>query len=266
MRDSQLKVLGLNHSATEADIKKAYRRLSKKYHPDLSKDPNATEKFIAIDKAYDYLTNPENEQKTVYTSTPQYHYQETDYQKWRREARERQKKAAHKRLLQQIQLIKRINRFSRSFIIPLFAINLILTIDWILPKHKEEQAILETTQVFERSKRARYYSYDKISFEKVNILVEKGSWSDLKNIEEGIVVTTMILGLPRRCFFHINDETVYYKNILGVYDTFGFIIPIVLILALFFFLRKDSHNQKLSASCILFFIFFFQLFLYISTG
>jgi len=52
-------VLGVNKDATPEEIKKAYRALAKKYHPDVSTDPNATEKFAEIQVAYDCLSDPE---------------------------------------------------------------------------------------------------------------------------------------------------------------------------------------------------------------
>ena len=41
-------VLGVSRDASQEEIKKAYRTLAKKYHPDVSTDPNATEKFAEI--------------------------------------------------------------------------------------------------------------------------------------------------------------------------------------------------------------------------
>lgn len=53
-------VLGVSRDASKDEIKKAYRRMAKKYHPDLHPDdPNATEKMNEINEAYDMLTNPE---------------------------------------------------------------------------------------------------------------------------------------------------------------------------------------------------------------
>ncbi|KAM6546838.1 hypothetical protein CsatB_027574 [Cannabis sativa] len=50
-------VLGLDLSATSSDIKKAYRLLARKYHPDVSKDSQASELFKNIRCAYEVLSN-----------------------------------------------------------------------------------------------------------------------------------------------------------------------------------------------------------------
>ncbi len=52
-------VLGVSKNATPEEIKKAYRALAKKYHPDVSTEKNATEKFAEIQTAYDCLSDPE---------------------------------------------------------------------------------------------------------------------------------------------------------------------------------------------------------------
>lgn len=48
-------VLGVSKSASSDEIKKAYRKLSKKYHPDINKAPDATEKFKEVTEAYETL-------------------------------------------------------------------------------------------------------------------------------------------------------------------------------------------------------------------
>ena len=52
-------VLGVDKNASEADIKSAFRRLAKKYHPDVSKEENAAEKFKEAQEAYAILSDPE---------------------------------------------------------------------------------------------------------------------------------------------------------------------------------------------------------------
>ena len=51
-------VLGVEASAGDAEIKTAYRRLARKYHPDVSKEAGAEEKFKAVNEAYEALRDP----------------------------------------------------------------------------------------------------------------------------------------------------------------------------------------------------------------
>ncbi len=55
-------VLGVPRDADEKAIKKAYKRLAMKYHPDRNKDPDAEEKFKEIAKAYAVLSDPQKRQ------------------------------------------------------------------------------------------------------------------------------------------------------------------------------------------------------------
>lgn len=54
--------LGIGHDADEYDIKLAYRKMAKKYHPDLNQDEDTTVKFQEINSAYEFL-NEENIQR-----------------------------------------------------------------------------------------------------------------------------------------------------------------------------------------------------------
>lgn len=53
------KILGVSRTATPEEIKKAYRTLARKYHPDVSKEANAEEKFKEVGEAYEVLRDKE---------------------------------------------------------------------------------------------------------------------------------------------------------------------------------------------------------------
>lgn len=52
-------VLGVDKSASKEDIKKAYRKLARQYHPDVNKDSGAEDKFKEAKEAYETLSNPQ---------------------------------------------------------------------------------------------------------------------------------------------------------------------------------------------------------------
>uniref|UniRef100_A0A8D0HHU0 DnaJ homolog subfamily C member 16 n=1 Tax=Sphenodon punctatus TaxID=8508 RepID=A0A8D0HHU0_SPHPU len=52
-------ILGVSRTASQADIKKAYKKLAREWHPDKNKDSGAEDRFIQISKAYEILSNEE---------------------------------------------------------------------------------------------------------------------------------------------------------------------------------------------------------------
>ena len=59
MAKSLYETLGVSETATQAEIKKAYRKLARKYHPDICKKPECEEKFKEINAAYEVLSDEE---------------------------------------------------------------------------------------------------------------------------------------------------------------------------------------------------------------
>ncbi len=63
MAKSLYETLEVNENASADEIKKAYRKLARKYHPDVNKEKDAEEKFKEINAAYEVLSDPEKKQQ-----------------------------------------------------------------------------------------------------------------------------------------------------------------------------------------------------------
>ena len=59
MSEDYYETLGVQKDASQEDIKRAYRALARKYHPDVSDEQNAEEKFKDVNAAYEVLSDPE---------------------------------------------------------------------------------------------------------------------------------------------------------------------------------------------------------------
>lgn len=65
------KVMGLERNASAEDIKRTYRKLARKYHPDVSKEPNAEHHFKEVGEAYEVLKDPQKRAQYDAYSTAQ---------------------------------------------------------------------------------------------------------------------------------------------------------------------------------------------------
>ncbi len=99
--DKYYRILGVQKGASLAQIKQAYRKKAKEYHPDVSKDSKAREKFILVNEAWEFLQNEKtgkhyNAKKEAYTSASQDPYYRNKRNNWQ----ENQQKEAQRRARQ----------------------------------------------------------------------------------------------------------------------------------------------------------------------
>lgn len=127
-------VLGISQLANKGEVKDAYRKLVKKYHPDLNPSSDAAEKIRAINEAYEVLSefhsrkyyngslSEEPSQKTQ--------HKETEEEKYRREYL---RKRAHNERIRMERLIKvksKFYRVERIFCMVFFVLGIIYTVDY----------------------------------------------------------------------------------------------------------------------------------------
>lgn len=138
------KILGLTPSASKEDIRKKYRQLVMKYHPDRNPSPQAEKIFIELTEAYDFLThkNPP-EKKIAITKTP-----EEEYRERVKVARERYNAQILKEKLENEAYFKELTGGIKWKSIRLSAalgilVSLFLLLDLILPHHLEEDSVTQ---------------------------------------------------------------------------------------------------------------------------
>jgi curved DNA-binding protein CbpA len=96
MLEEYFKILGLPRKAKPEEIKKAYRFLAKKYHPDVSKEPDATKKFLEITEAYEILSN-QKVLETLRIISENEEERKRNYEYYKKVAKEKARQAAEMR-------------------------------------------------------------------------------------------------------------------------------------------------------------------------
>ena len=76
MAKDYYKTLGVDKNASDEEIKRAFRKLAKQYHPDINKEEGAQEKFKEIGEAYSVLSDPNKRKQyeKFLKENPQYAY------------------------------------------------------------------------------------------------------------------------------------------------------------------------------------------------
>jgi curved DNA-binding protein CbpA len=96
MRKDYYSILELPANSSEAEILRAYRRLAKKYHPDVNKSPDAQNNFIEITEAYEYLISNIKNRNLREWKDKEYRYNE-NLEKFREEIRKKAQQQARMR-------------------------------------------------------------------------------------------------------------------------------------------------------------------------
>ena len=87
------KILNLTENASLKEVKKRYKQLAKKYHPDVNKEKNAHSKFLKIKEAYEKIVDPEKSETTIKRRPKP----KSKYDKYREEAHKAYKKRQKKK-------------------------------------------------------------------------------------------------------------------------------------------------------------------------
>lgn len=263
MRERYLMILGLDSDASEQDIKAAYRKLSKIYHPDVNHSIDAKEKFIEIKYAYEYLIQGEfdvsfqNEYSSAYDEAP------SDLEIRRAEDRARARKRDQEKWNLQQELIKKSVRFITPVVTIILCFNALLTLDFFLPYYSVSQQIVGVRPVFERSGKngPLQHCYDGVHLTDYVMRFDKYEMLKLDHYEKAIVYATPILRKPMKLKITVDGLDEIHQQIYNVYYVFGYMIPaLIIVCVLFFILKKMPQRFNMAVVAVVFFIFQMVLF------
>ncbi|MFY0651511.1 MAG: DnaJ domain-containing protein [Cyclobacteriaceae bacterium] len=262
MSNTYLETLGLRPGATKSQIKSAYRKLSKRYHPDVNKSPEAHEQFIAINEAYRFLTEvgPTPHQETV---SYDYNPYQREYEDRRRRARAYAQRQAHEAQRRQEASIKYALGIFNSMAYAILAFNLMLCVDYLMPASINEMSVTEIKPVMEgqRAGSARYRYNDYEFDDGVKVRVNKGK-NQVKVDQICNVVITPIFSVPKYFDAEVQATTIRYHQSYSIYSVFGYVIPAIFLIAIFYRFILKTLDQKFTLAIVMTAAFCFQLFMF----
>lgn len=264
MQNHYLSVLGLAPGATKTQVKSAYRQLSKRYHPDVSKDENARDKFIEINEAYKFLTAVGPRPVHIAASAPAYDYDTHSqaYDGWRRMAKEYARQQAREAIQRQQILTKSLLKGFDWLLVVIVLFNLVLLIDSHLPLVAYEGAEMADKQIL----KSRTAYYDILEVNDHTLHLEGGVLDDLRGgvYEHVVVYATPWLDKPQALGLKMYGRVYQFLQFAGVYGFFSFFIPSLLVLALVYKVWVRSLDSQLNIAICILFLAVFQLFLFLT--
>ncbi|MEO9869336.1 J domain-containing protein [Ekhidna sp.] len=254
-------VLEISANANQSEIKSAYRRLVKRYHPDINPDPLAAQRMIHINEAYEILSDTTTRNlydlflqgvpvKTVLKET-------TPEQKYRTEYIRNRIREQRNRMEQQFLFKQRFYRYFRILNIIFFGFALLLTFDYY---YSFTEYTYETDDVI----LGRYETYIQVA-KGGKIATDRSFYKDYKGSEmNGVVIRhSSILYRPQKVR-SINGKREYFIHgtIYSFRNTFSVII---FIFSLVVIGNKRYTDFRLSCG-LLSFICFLYMFLMLTTS
>lgn len=257
-----LDTLGLQPGVTEADIKRAYRRLAKLYHPDINSDPDAQRRFVEITEAYNFLlavgAKP-NEEQVNYAYDPYVQEYAERRRKARAYAKEKQRQAAEEKSRNLSVLYKYSDYLVGVFLL----VNILFLVDYLLPSVQRAEKIIRVTRSYESANQYGQnliYRHSVIHFEHYAMLVDREVTDEWKEVSPNATIyATPIFGTVISANIVLNSRPIELEPIFSVYNFFFFLIPAVIILGVLYFRWPKTSDNKIGLIVILFMLFVIQM-------
>ena len=254
------KTLGLSSSASKAEIKVAYRKLAKKYHPDKNKSKQASQLFIEVNEAYAYLTNEGSSYRINYpektTNSNKSKYSEDELRKrmdWARKYAQ-YKKVKEERMME-LEYYK-IHNSSRKKIINLInwvsiSFAFLILVDFkILPTSSiNVDLITKYVDVGSDKLVFKFKDVDDNNFN-FGVSLEDVRFLNIAKIKDYSTEKSILFRQNTHMLLNIDNEIISIENNFCVYKVFYFYFTILLLPLITIFSKGPNTVHILSSYVI----------------
>jgi len=242
------KILELSSSATQDEIKKSFRRLAMKYHPDKNPDPNSTKRFIEITEAYEIVTGqrelPKRGPKRTPQNSPKRNEEELkkDMEERLRKAKERFEQKKFDEYLEEERYYQQITkgkpfRFFKAVMWASLLSAFLITVDRFVPGRLEERTAIS----IDKGMGSGGMRYDRVS--PIKLDNNEIFWMSVKN--KNLIFKNPSLQVERSWIFQ-DIKRIYIRNngemraVVTDFSMFGTfpLIPLLFLIPLITFLIK----------------------------
>ncbi|MDF9794866.1 hypothetical protein OKW21_000129 [Catalinimonas alkaloidigena] len=257
-----LDTLGLQPGVTEADIKRAYRRLAKLYHPDVNQDPDAQRKFVEITEAYNFLLAVGAKPNAEHINYA-YDAHAREYAERRRKARAYAKEKQRQAAEEKSRTLSLLYKYADYLVSICLFVNILFLVDYLLPTVQEAEKVIRVTRSYESANQYGQnliYKHSVIHFENHAMLVDREVTDEWKEVSPNATISaTPIFGTIISANIILNSRPIELQPIFSVYNFFFFLIPAVILLSVLYFRWPNTSDNKIGLIVILFMLFVIQM-------
>lgn len=246
MYNDYLQILGLTTGATEQDIKSAYRRLAKKYHPDINDNEEARQQFLIVTEAYKFLMDVGPRPNQEYVSYDYNPYQE-QYDQWRESAKSYARQRAAEEAANRQGLLEKIFSYFYYINLIVLAFNLLIVIDNFLPEQAHDDKVLAVSELHYRHSpySGLVHMYDQVVFKNFTLRVEKNAAKELKD-NRAMIYTSPVLNFIKYAEVQLPGGLRELYPEYDIYYIFSLLVPLLFSFCVAYFFLSDRHVNKIT--------------------
>jgi hypothetical protein len=248
-------ILGVEQDASQDELKAAYRRLAKRYHPDVNPDAEAARRFQEITAAYQLLS-----QADAMGEIYEVFEQEDPLKAWREEQRARRMRQEQEKALRRRETFQKVYRVLDVLIAMYMIFLSLLMLDYVLPQQEYPDEVIEVIHVYEsagRYSRSRFHSHDFIFFRNFRMKVSKET--AIAPFAPARIYTTPLLKTILKAAVGKAGGAQMLEPVYGIYHRFGLLIVLAFILGIAYYKQSVLKEQRLNIGVIMVFLAIFQM-------